>query len=155
MRGILRVFKFSDKFSFEMIHLVLDGLGDEAGKPAALLAEGFIAVAHFDAFIALRRARVGKRKAALFRLVCAGGMFRDFRIDEHADAAAIEHSEDADALANHVRRKPDAVVGMCRERVRKVAGDGEVILRRGAGRTGKEDGVVKDGLLHDGHLLNV
>ena len=131
-----------------MIHLVLDGLGDEAGKPAVLLAEGFIAIADIDAFIALRRVRAGKRKAAFLRLVCAGGMFRDFGIDEHADAAAVEHGEDADVLANHVRRKPDAVVRMCGERVRKVACNGEIVLRRGTGRAGKEDGVVKDGMDH-------
>ena len=84
------------------------------------------------------------------------GVFRPTQFGEfHPTRTAIEHSEDADALANHVRCESDAVVRMCGERVRKVACNSEVILRRGAGRTGKEDGVVKDGLLHDGHLLNV
>ena len=123
-------------------------MASATGIPGAVLADGVFAVALFDAFIAVGRARVGKRKAALFRLVCAGGMFRDFGIDEHADAAAIEHSEDADALANHVRREPDAVVRMCGERVRKVACNGEIVLRRGTGRAGKEDRVVKDGTDH-------
>lgn len=145
---------YSDELSFEMIHFMLNGLSDEAGELAALLAERFVAIAHVDAFIALCRARAGKREAAFLRLVRAGGMLRDFGIDEHADAVAVEHGKDADALANHVRCEADAVVGVCEERVRKVAGNGKIVLRRGAGGTGEEDGIVKDGLLHDDHLLS-
>ena len=138
-----------DQTPCKVIHFVLDGLGDEAGKPAALLSEGFIAIAHFDAFIALCGTHALKREAAFLGFVPARGMLYDFGIDEHADVTAVKHSEDADALANHIRRKADAVVGMRRKRVRKVAGDGEVVLRRRAGRTLKKDGVVENGLLHD------
>ena len=143
-----------------MVHLVLDGLGRDAGDCTALLFEVLVAIAHRDGCVALHLAHARKRQAAFFRVVRFRGVLDDFGIHHHEDFRIVHHGEDADARADHVRREADAMIGVRHERVREVAGEREVGFRRGARGEGEEDRVVEDGLggmffAHDKSLLSL
>ena len=122
----------SDELPCEVIHLVLHGLCGEPGEYPALLPEIRVEVLNLNLLIPFHRALPGEREAAFHGLEGGFAVPGDDRVVHEEEFVPEDHGKDGLRDADHVGRKPCAVVLMGDERVEEILSRLPVVRRRWA-----------------------
>ena len=126
-----------------MVALVLDDLRHKAREVARVLVPGVVEIGDADAAVARAGARAFKREAGLLGLVLVV-LLDNAGVEHYERVGALSYSDDAFALADHVRGESHALMGMGGKRVGEVAPDADVFRRGRRARHAQHDGRVDD-----------
>ena len=145
-------------YPVQVVALVLDDLGDEAGELLTAELPGSVAVLDLDVPETLCFSGAVKGKAAFERLVLPG-LFKDDRIVHHDVGLAYAYDYDPLSDAYHIRSHANAAVPVGRQRVPQILPHRHIILRRRDRLLPQEENVpnylLDHGLICDAPCKNI
>ena len=126
-----------------VVALVLDDLRHKAREAARALVPSVVEIGDADAAVARAGARAFKRETGLLGLVLVV-LLDNAGVEHYERVGALSYSDDAFALADHVRGESHALMGVGGKRVGEVALDADVFRRGRRARHAQHDGRVDD-----------
>lgn len=122
-----------------MVAFVLDDLRHKAREAARVLLPSAVEIGDADTAVARAGARAFKREAGFLGLILVV-LLDNAGVEHYERVGAFSYSDDAFALADHVRGESHALMGMGGKRVGKVASDADVFWCGRRARHAQHDG---------------